>query len=243
MTRRSTSRGFTLVELLIVITIIALLIGLIIPSVQTARERARQTQCSNNLRQIFIAFTKTRDSVDRTSLSAQSLRARISPALQGKANEVFNCPTNAQDVDGTLVTLDPASFGASEKLVQLGTKDGGRIMMLDYRKEVAQVVGHPLVDPDIGTSEDYDVANEDWTAFAPRHVGTANVLFYAGHIQALDAREIDPAECQFQVEYWIPKVEQKRYNLYYFDKFAPENEGVTPPDPAFNCNYGARYKP
>jgi prepilin-type N-terminal cleavage/methylation domain-containing protein len=243
MTRRSTSRGFTLVELLIVITIIALLIGLIIPAVHSARERARQAQCSNNLRQIFIAYTKTRDSVDRNSLRANTLKAKISPALQGKVNEVWRCPTNAQDVDGTLISIDDASFGISEKLVQLGTKDGGRIMMLDYKKEIAEVVGLPLVDPDIGTSDDYDETNQNWTAFAPRHVGTANILFYAGHVEAREASQIDPADCQFQIEVWIPKVEQKRYNLYYFDPADPVNDGVTPPDPAFNCNYGARYRP
>ena len=52
---RSAAR-FTLVELLVVITIIGILIGLLLPAVQAAREAARKTQCQNNVKQLALAM-------------------------------------------------------------------------------------------------------------------------------------------------------------------------------------------
>src|SRR5208337_4943308 len=78
----SMPRGFTLIELLVVIAIIAVLISLLLPAVQSAREAARRAQCTNNLKQIGLAFANYESSNSMYPLGGVTL-VNANPALAG----------------------------------------------------------------------------------------------------------------------------------------------------------------
>jgi len=75
-------RGFSLVELLVVVALLATLIGLLVPAIQTARETARRSNCSNNLRQIGLAASAHESARRRFPIGAESRQWDERPGFQ-----------------------------------------------------------------------------------------------------------------------------------------------------------------
>lgn len=104
--------GFTLVELLVVIAIIGILVALLLPAIQAAREAARRTQCQNNLKQLGVAIQSHLDTHkafpmgrNKTDQKAVSWAYYLLPYLEETA--IYNSwvPTATADDDQNKATM------------------------------------------------------------------------------------------------------------------------------------------
>ena len=201
------SKGFTLIELLVVIAIIAILAAILFPVFARAREKARQTSCLSNLRQIGAATMMYMDDYDEYGpghqggpTGANDWPDMILPYC--RSGQIFRCPSASagntsmwghQLVDGVY----PLCYGpncyymAYQSLAQV--EDAVGTLM------VADSIGDNRIGPDVVVREGRVAGC--WDGLAPRHNDMLNAAFMDGHakamklstIQANDAAWFNPA--------------------------------------------------
>ena len=104
--------GFTLVELLVVIAIIGILVALLLPAIQAAREAARRSQCLNNLKQIGIAYQNYHDTYHKFPFSGDNC---ITPA-----NAATNTSAGAGNIHCYSWTFHVLPFVEQQPLYDFG---------------------------------------------------------------------------------------------------------------------------
>lgn len=214
LTRRPrAARGFTLIEVLVVVAIIALLVAILLPSLAKARHQSRQTACSANTRQMAIALTMYTG--DHKFYPGHHKGAdvlwpvRLMPYL-GRQNHVFWCPSAPEDTywDGkdrivpSISSARPDEFGT----FSYGYNDWGAGQLTLYRGLPNLGLGGHIGDPVHGEvkvdkvkrpSEMIAIGDNEsdgnWdTALDPfdvgespgdRHFKGANIAFCDGHAQ------------------------------------------------------------
>lgn len=206
------SRGFTLIEVLVVVAVIGLLMSILLPSLGAAREASRQTVCASNLRQMMMGLRMYADENSRWLPTAEppsreypdhrhwfmnaSLLKRVNAPLRyteagepigpAKAGTVLICPSHPDPAtwrDGTPLAYG-LSYGMNGTWGLGGRPDHVRPRRMDEFKREAEVMAFM----DAGGSDAapgivlYRMCPKENIQF--RHRGRSSVAYVDGHVGA-----------------------------------------------------------
>lgn len=208
----SRRHGFTLIELLVVIAIIAILASILFPVFSRAREKARQSSCSSNMRQVSTAFLMYAQDYDEVPCPTRNEGVRVWTAFLSpyvKNQQVFLCPS-AVDTKYGEVWADRGwlSIGMNRNLEDLTTVIARPLA--DYQEPArtlafADSTSGDTAGPTNGRGfqirEDRSVGAQ--SGIAARHVAGTNAAFMDGHVKWYRATTLIPALNSAGV-WWYP---------------------------------------
>jgi prepilin-type N-terminal cleavage/methylation domain-containing protein/prepilin-type processing-associated H-X9-DG protein len=158
-TVRFSRSGFTLVELLVVIAIIGILVALLLPAVQAARESARRTQCVNNLKQMALSAHNFHDTKNVLPSSIRPAGLTTLPRIAGLTLLLpYFEQQNAYDrYDQTKNWFDPANLPVTSQQISTygcpSTPDPKRLDGVPENSPWTQVVAVTDYSPTIGVDQ------------------------------------------------------------------------------------------
>ncbi|MCD6361416.1 MAG: prepilin-type N-terminal cleavage/methylation domain-containing protein [Armatimonadetes bacterium] len=182
-------RGFTLIELLVVIAIIAILAAILFPVFAKAREKARQTNCLSNQKQMMLAYLSyAQDYDEQTCFFAQhTSQPRVDwhwilqPYM--KNWQIYNCPSANSTVDPNNVNKYSSNGGYGIAYPDIAYYGRGVAMaQVEYPSET--VVFADCQDNWLNTDAHGD-------HIVARHNDVANVGFFDGHAKAMKKTALD----------------------------------------------------
>ncbi|MCK6457018.1 MAG: type II secretion system GspH family protein [Phycisphaerae bacterium] len=162
-------RGFTLIEILVVISIITILLGILLPSLSAARVRATQTACANSLRQTGLAIRSYLDSsndvfpyasfmpsVDPFPLTDQAIYIAevLLPHAAGDPS-VFECPADRGDIARPAPNEGKSYFASEKSSYEYRFRLGGETLE-EVLKRFQSFTGVRMAENTFWLMRDYD---------------------------------------------------------------------------------------
>ena len=222
--------GFTLVELLVVVAILAVLLSTILPSLHSAKESTRRVMCGSNLHQLAVAhktyetrhlgtYPRARDYLTTeapqqgsvsgipgyptiTTIPSQSILV-LGGYLSG-GEEVFRCPSDdmeRSDCAAGIRAILPGSFSYTRNGAIAGVGPAGYLRNIEIRRPGDTTM--LLEEWEHAPMNDSYVIPNSWDLITQRHNGEGAMAFFDGHARCIDAETFNLQSPLWRAKFYL----------------------------------------